>query len=134
MKKMIILLSILSSLFTACEKPDIIPETTPNYLPGNWGLYKTELFVSDTLHGSVIYNEITTYYQFDSCATVDTCWMWISEDGESEAHTYLHNQDSAFITLDGDNQYDVDLITDTELILSKVYGDNKSIWSFNKDN
>ena len=130
MKNMLVLLTILT-MITGCKKDDIIP----NHLPGSWQLNKTELYVTGVLQGSAEYNEITTIYQFESCGNENdvSCQMYITEDGENDPHTYLYDQNTGTIILDKNNLYMVDFISESDLILSKEYGENRSIWSFSKE-
>ena len=126
---MIILLSIFT-LITSCEKEG----SSKNFLPGSWELNKTELYVNGILNGSSEYEETTTNYEFGQCNTSNNyCEVIISEDGEITTYKYTYQQDQGLITLDSNNTYQVQSITKTKLILSKEYGLNKSIWSFNKD-
>ena len=127
---MIILLSILT-LITSCEKE----ESSKNFLPGSWNLNRTELYVNGVLNGSSEYDEATTNYAFSQCNpnNENNCEVIISEDGEITSYLYTYQRDQGLITLDNNNIYQVQSITKNELILSKEYGSNKSIWSFSKE-
>ena len=130
MKMMTTLLSIFI-LFTSCEKEEV----QQNFLPGAWGLNKTELFVNDSLQGASEYDEITTTYLFETCDQQSDapCNLVISEDGESQFFQYEYDRELDLITLDNNNIYQIEIISESNLVLSKEYGNNKSTWSFIKE-
>ncbi len=119
-------------LFISCEKEEV----QPNFLPGAWGLNKTELYVNDSLQGASEYSEITTTYKFDFCGEVSDapCNLTISEDGENQFYQYLYDKDLGLITLNNNNIYQIEIISENDLVFSKEYGNNKSTWTFSKEN
>ena len=59
--------------------------------------------------------------------------MYISEDGIEDAYNYNYDPVSSSLILDSITAYNVDLISENELVLSKEYGVNKSVWYFSKE-
>ena len=131
MKKMFLLVPILS-LLISCSK-DVV-ET--NYLPGKWSLISTELYENDSLKAHTYNEEVNTIYYFFDCETSSsaTCDMYIEEDGEQQAFTYVYNADQNSIVLNAESIFRVDRLNVNQLNLSRTYGHFRSTYAFIKQN
>ena len=124
-----LLLSIILSVFTACEKS---PETMSN-INGNWGLIQTKLYENGELNGSAFSNEVTTIYTFTNCQQKsDKSELTIEEDGEKEVYNCIYNKTEKLFILGQINLYHIEVLTDLELVFYKEYGTYKSQYIFSR--
>ncbi|MCG8577330.1 MAG: hypothetical protein MI810_20770 [Flavobacteriales bacterium] len=122
----IIIITLLSSLFFACEKQ----QTPKAELKGKWELQQRELFVQDSLNGSFSYDEPSVFYEFRTDGT-NSGELIISEDGLNESYSYsLENE--TFITTTSFLNFKIEQLTTNELTLSQTYSNNRSVYYFGR--
>lgn len=129
MKKMILFVAAFG-LLVSCSK-DIVQ---PNYLPGTWNLIKTELYENGTLTASNVQEEINTIYYFSSCETGHSsiCDMYVEEDGEQQFYSYVYDETTNYLQLNGSSNFYVEQISSNSLLLVREYETYRSKYFFVK--
>lgn len=115
-------------ILLSCSKE--VPETFE--VAGSWNLIQKDLYTNDTLTTSIQPDENSVIYSFDHCQPShgNDCQMYIEEDGEQRFYAYQFFPEANQIILDYNSQFDVELLDQNNLTLSRSYDNYRSVYKF----